>query len=69
MVAMLNPSVEASVCRKMIDHVQAQLHQVEQQLTHTPLDMNAYHAAFGRAAGLRVALKDLTIIYDQNFNV
>lgn len=69
MVALLNPTVEASVCRKMIEQVQRQLHQVEHQLTHTPLDMTAYHAAFGRAAALRGAVAELTAIYDQNFNV
>lgn len=69
MVALLNPAVEASVCQKMIEQVKRQLQQVEHQLTHTPLDMNAYHAAFGRAAGLRAVVVDLTAIYDQNFNV
>lgn len=69
MVALLNPTVEASVCRKMIDQVLQQLHKVEHQLTHTPMEMNAYHAAFGRAAGLRAILSDLHAIYDQNFNV
>jgi hypothetical protein len=31
--------------------------------------MTAYHAAFGRAAGLRAALTEMQAIYDQNFNV
>lgn len=69
MAGLLNPAVEASVCRKMIEQVQRQLEQAERQLTHTPLDMNAYHATFGRAAGLRAIVTDLTAIYEQNFNV
>jgi hypothetical protein len=69
MVAILNPAVEASVCRRMIEQVQRHLQQAEHQLTHTPLDMNAYHATFGRAAGLRAIVTDLTAIYEENFNV
>jgi hypothetical protein len=69
MAGLLNPAVEASVCREMIQKISQQLEQVERQLTHTPLDMNAYHTTFGRAAALRAALADLTTIYNQNFNV
>ena len=69
MAGLLNPAVEASVCRQMIERLTQQLQAAEHQLTHTPLDMETYRITFGRAAALRAALADLTTIYAQNFNV
>lgn len=68
-VNLLNPAIESSVCRKMIDAVTERLERDEHNLTRIVMPREEYLLAMGRVAVMMEILDDLRIIYDRNFNV
>jgi len=66
---LLNPPVEASVCRSMIDHAKSELNRSEQTLTGRMLNRDEYCQHFGEAQALRKLIKGLEDIYRRNFGV
>lgn len=66
---LLNPTVEASVCRKMIDEAEAQLRSLEGELVIVTLPHEVYLEKIGAAKALRATISALQSIHDREFRV
>lgn len=66
-LALLNEPRESDAGLSMLDAARSTLNHAEHQLTHQPLDRDAYLRAFGRAAALREVLEAQTQIYRRFF--
>ena len=66
---LLNPPVEANVCRQMIKAIEADLALVEKELTTVVMDRERYLQKMGRIDQARKSLGDLKRIYQREFEV
>lgn len=67
--ALLNPTEEAAVCKKMIGILIEQRNEVDKALTTRLLDRETYLQHFGKRVGLEKAIMELTSQYNKEFNV
>ena len=68
-VALLNPTVEATACRTMIDAVRSMLDTDKLVLTTSPLDRETYLVKIGGVMQIEKALSVMEREYDRHFNV
>lgn len=67
-VALLNPRLEASVCREMIELLSKRLARHEHALCNTPLEREPYLRAYSAAEALREARNEMQVLYNMRFN-
>jgi hypothetical protein len=67
--ALLNPPVEAAICRKMIALVSQRANLLERELGTTLLDRETYLQKLGAARELRAMDRTLTLTYNREFNI
>ena len=69
MSGLLNPTVEADVCKKMIEKVSEMQAQLHAELTGGVLDHETYLMKIGAARSLNTALLTMNAEYGKHFNV
>lgn len=67
-VALLNPPVEAAVCRKMIGAVKDEQEKINKALTGSILPQDKYHQTIGVSLALARLVDLLERMYDREFN-
>lgn len=67
--ALLNPPIEAAVCRRMIDAIAAQKHNIDTILVSRVLDRETYLQTVSKRIALDQAITELTGIYNREFNI
>lgn len=64
---LLNPPIEAAVCRRIIDHMAAALDGYEHELSAVVLDRERYLLLMGRIQSTRENLIEMKRIYAREF--
>ena len=68
-VALLNPPLEAAVCREMIAHARSRMAVTENRLLGTVLERDLYLKTIAAHMELRALIEDLEQVYRTHFNV
>lgn len=68
MSGLLNPPLEAAVCRKMLDRVSQELRANEGALVSNVMERERYLVFMGRIEALRTIQKQLQDIYAREFD-